>query len=139
MQYDHIAVPKDGKAITVNNNHSINVPDNPIIPFIEGDGIGIDVTPVMLDVTNAAVEHAYGKERAIRWMQVYAGERATEIYGKDEYLPEETLHALRDFVVSVKGPLTTPTGGGIRSLNVTIRQTMDLYACIRPIRYFPAS
>jgi isocitrate dehydrogenase len=137
MKYDHIAVPDDGEAITVNTDHSINVPDNPIIPFIEGDGIGIDVTPVMLDVTNAAVEQAYGKQRAIRWMQVYAGERATEIYGQDQYLPEETLHALRDFVVSIKGPLTTPTGGGIRSLNVTIRQTMDLYACVRPIRYFP--
>ena len=137
MQYDKIVVPDDGEAITVNNNHSIHVPDHPIIPYIEGDGIGIDVTPVMLDVTNAAVERAYGKERAIRWMQVYAGERATDIYGKDQYLPDETLHALRDFVVSIKGPLTTPTGGGIRSLNVTIRQTMDLFACVRPIRYFP--
>ena len=137
MQYEKIVVPTDGEAITVNNDHSISVPDKPIIPYIEGDGIGIDVTPVMLDVTNAAVKRAYGDERAIRWMQVFAGERATEVYGNDQYLPEETLHALRDFVVSIKGPLTTPTGGGIRSLNVTIRQTMDLFACVRPIRYFP--
>lgn len=137
MKYEHITVPSDGKAIAVNNDHTIDVPDNPIIPFIEGDGIGIDVTPVMLDVTNAAVKQAYGDKRVIRWMQVYAGEKATEVYGKDEYLPAETLHALRDFVVSIKGPLTTPTGGGIRSLNVSIRQTMDLYACVRPIRYFP--
>ena len=137
MQYDHITVPDNGQAITVNNDHSLNVPDHPIIPYIEGDGIGIDVTPVMLAVANAAVEKAYGTAKAIRWMQVYAGERATEIYGENEYLPEETLHALRDFVVSIKGPLTTPTGGGIRSLNVTIRQTMDLFACVRPIRYFP--
>lgn len=137
MHYDHIVVPTNGETITVNNDHSINVPDNPIIPYIEGDGIGIDVTPVMLDVTNAAIERAYGSARNIRWMQVYAGESATELYGADQYLPEETLHALRDFVVSIKGPLTTPTGGGIRSLNVTIRQTMDLFACVRPIRYFP--
>ncbi len=137
MHYDHIAVPADGEMITVNNDHSINVPDNPIIPYIEGDGIGIDVTPVMLDVANAAVERAYGSARSIRWMQVYAGEKAVGVYGADQYLPEETLHALRDFVVSIKGPLTTPTGGGIRSLNVTIRQTMDLFACVRPIRYFP--
>ncbi len=137
MHYDHIAVPADGSAISVNNNHSINVPDHPIIPYIEGDGIGIDVTPVMLDVTNAAVERAYGGERGIRWMQVYAGAKATEVYGDNEYLPDETLHALRDFVVSIKGPLTTPVGGGFRSLNVTIRQTLDLFACVRPIRYFP--
>ena len=137
MHYDHIDVPESGDHITVNNDHSLNVPDFPIVPFIEGDGIGIDVTPVMLDVTNAAVERAYGDKRAVRWMQIYAGERATEVYGENEYLPEETLHALREFVVSIKGPLTTPVGGGFRSLNVTIRQTLDLYACVRPIRYFP--
>ena len=137
MHYDHIDVPENGDRITVNNDHSLNVPDFPIVPFIEGDGIGIDVTPVMLDVTNAAVERAYGDKRAVRWMQIYAGERATEVYGENEYLPEETLHALREFVVSIKGPLTTPVGGGFRSLNVTIRQTLDLYACVRPIRYFP--
>ncbi|MEM7501089.1 MAG: NADP-dependent isocitrate dehydrogenase [Pseudomonadota bacterium] len=137
MRYDHIDVPENGDRITVNNDHSLNVPDYPIVPYIEGDGIGIDVTPVMLDVTNAAVERAYGDKRAVRWMQIYAGERATEVYGENEYLPEETLHALREFVVSIKGPLTTPVGGGFRSLNVTIRQTLDLYACVRPIRYFP--
>ena len=137
MHYDHIAVPEDGERITINNDHSLNVPERPIVPYIEGDGIGIDVTPVMLAVTDAAVQRAYGDKRAIAWMQVYAGEKATEVYGENEYLPEETLQALRDFVVSIKGPLTTPVGGGFRSLNVTIRQTMDLFACVRPIRYFP--
>jgi len=137
MQYDHIQVPDDGESIVINPDHSITVPDRPIIPYIEGDGIGIDVTPVMLDVTNAAVELAYGGKKSIAWMEVYAGEKATTVYGENEYLPEETLAALRNFVVSIKGPLTTPVGGGIRSLNVTIRQTMDLYACVRPIRYFP--
>ncbi len=137
MHYDHIDVPDNGAAITANADHTLNVPDTPIIPFIEGDGIGIDVTPVMLDVVNAAVEKAYGRDRAVRWMQVYAGQRASEIYGAAMYLPEETLHALQAYVVSIKGPLATPIGGGIRSLNVSIRQTMDLYACVRPIRYFP--
>ena len=137
MQYDHIKVPTDGDIITANPDHSLNVPDFPIVPFIEGDGIGIDVTPVMLDVVNAAVSRAYGDDRRICWMQVYAGQRAAEIYGGDQYLPEETLHALAHYVVSIKGPLQTPVGGGIRSLNVSIRQTMDLYACVRPIRYFP--
>lgn len=137
MKYDHIQVPPDGAAISVNRDHSLNVPDRPIIPFIEGDGIGIDVTPVMLDVVNAAVSKAYGDSRAIAWMQVYAGEAATAIYGVDQFLPDETLHALRQYVVSIKGPLSTPTGGGIRSLNVAIRQTLDLFACVRPIRYFP--
>jgi isocitrate dehydrogenase len=137
VQYDHISVPADGATITINRDHSINVPPNPIVPYIEGDGIGIDVTPVMLDVVNAAVEQAYGSERSIEWMEVYAGQKAADLYGDDSYLPEETLHALQDFVVSIKGPLMTPTGGGIRSLNVSIRQTLDLYACVRPIRYFP--
>jgi isocitrate dehydrogenase len=137
MHYDHINVPADGAPITANPDHSLNVPDFPIIPFIEGDGIGIDVTPVMLDVVNAAVEKAYGGKRQVKWMQVYAGEKAVEIYGENEYLPEETLDAFRRYVVSIKGPLSTPTGGGIRSLNVAIRQTLDLYACVRPIRYFP--
>jgi isocitrate dehydrogenase len=137
MHYDHINVPADGAPITANPDHSLNVPDFPIIPFIEGDGIGIDVTPVMLDVVNAAVEKAYGSQRQIKWMQVYAGDKALEIYGENEYLPEETLDAFRRYVVSIKGPLSTPTGGGIRSLNVAIRQTLDLYACVRPIRYFP--
>ena len=137
MHYDHITIPENGEAITANPNHSRVVPDFPIVPFIEGDGIGIDVTPVMVDVVNAAVQQAYGDSRAIRWMQVYAGEAATKVYGDDEYLPEETLHALEKYIVSIKGPLQTPVGGGIRSLNVAIRQTLDLYACVRPIRYFP--
>jgi len=137
MQYDHIEVPADGTAITVNPDNSLNVPDFPVVPFIEGDGIGIDVTPVMLDVVKAAVSKAYGERRAVRWMQVYAGEAAANRYGGDQFLPSETVHALKDYVVSIKGPLATPTGGGIRSLNVAIRQTMDLYACVRPICYFP--
>jgi isocitrate dehydrogenase len=137
MKYDHIEVPADGEAIVANPDHTLVVPDNPVIPFIEGDGIGSDVTPVMLNVVEAAVEQAYGDKRHIRWMPVYAGQRATEVYGDDVYLPDETLDALRRFVVSIKGPLATPIGGGIRSLNVAIRQTMDLYACVRPIRYFP--
>ncbi|MCH8944261.1 MAG: NADP-dependent isocitrate dehydrogenase [Proteobacteria bacterium] len=137
MHYDHIDVPADGVPITANPDHSLNVPDFPIIPYIVGDGIGIDVTPVMLNVVNAAVKKAYGDERAVKWMQIFAGEKAIEIYGENEYLPEETLHAFRKYLVSIKGPLTTPTGGGIRSLNVAIRQTLDLYACVRPIQYFP--
>jgi isocitrate dehydrogenase len=137
MQYDHIQVPNNGTAIRANMDHSLVVPDFPIVPFIEGDGIGIDVTPVMVDVVNAAVARAYGDDRAIRWMQVYAGQAAADLYGADDYLPDETLHALAKYLVSIKGPLTTPVGGGIRSLNVAIRQTLDLYACVRPIRYFP--
>ena len=137
MHYDHINVPADGAPITANPDHSLNVPDFPIIPYIEGDGIGIDVTPVMLDVVNAAVKKAYGNKRAIKWMQVYAGAKAAEVYGDDNFLPDETLDAFQRYRVSIKGPLATPTGGGIRSLNVAIRQTLDLYACVRPIRYFP--
>jgi len=137
MQYDHIKVPGDGEAITVNRDNSLNVPDRPIVPCVVGDGIGIDVTPVMQDVVNAAVSHAYGKKRQIKWMRVYAGAEAAEVYGENVHLPDETLHAFEKFVVSIKGPLTTPVGGGVRSLNVSIRQTLDLYACVRPIRYFP--
>ena len=137
MQYDYIKIPESGEKITINRDHSINVPDQPIIPYIEGDGIGIDVTPVMQDVVNAAVAKAYHNKKSISWMQVFAGQRASEVYGSDNYLPDETLHALQEYVVSIKGPLTTPVGGGIRSLNVSIRQTMDLFACVRPIRYFP--
>ncbi len=137
MQYQHIQIPADGEAISANPDHSLNVPDFPIIPFIEGDGIGVDVTPVMLDVVNAAVAIAYRGDRAIRWMQAYAGQAAADKYGDEQYLPEETLHALTKYLVSIKGPLQTPVGGGIRSLNVSIRQTLDLYACVRPIRYFP--
>jgi isocitrate dehydrogenase len=137
MHYDKIEVPPDGEAITINRDHSINVPEKPVIPFILGDGIGVDVTPVMQEVVVAAVQRAYGYKRAIKWMQVYAGTEAAKIYGDDAYLPEETIHALNDFVVSIKGPLTTPVAGGIRSLNVSIRQSLDLFACVRPIRYFP--
>ena len=136
MHYDHITVPENGEAITTNPDHSLNVSDFPIVPYIEGDGIGIDVTPVMLDVVGAAVECAYAGRRKIRWMQIYAGQAAADVYG-GEFLPDETLHALEHYVVSIKGPLATPVGGGIRSLNVSIRQTLDLYACVRPIRYFP--
>ncbi|HET7587206.1 MAG TPA: NADP-dependent isocitrate dehydrogenase, partial [Gammaproteobacteria bacterium] len=137
MQYQHIRPPEGGERITVNTDFSLNVPDQPIIGFIEGDGIGIDVTPVMLKVVNEAVAKAYGGKRKIAWMELFAGEKAVDKYGKGEYLPEETLQALREFVVSIKGPLATPVGEGIRSLNVKIRQTLDLYACVRPIRYFP--
>jgi isocitrate dehydrogenase len=135
VQYDRIVVPADGAKITLNTDATLNVPDRPIIPFVEGDGIGIDVTPAMLKVVNAAVRKAYGDARAIRWMEIYAGAKANRLYG--QWFPDETLHALRDFVVSIKGPLETPVGEGIRSLNVAMRQTLDLYACVRPIRYFP--
>jgi isocitrate dehydrogenase len=135
MQYEHVKVPPAGRKITVNTDASLNVPDHPIIPFIEGDGIGIDVTPVMIAVVNAAVKKAYGDRRRIEWMEIYSGEKANKIYG--QWFPDETLLALRDFVVSIKGPLGTPVGGGIRSLNVAMRQSLDLYACVRPIRYFP--
>src|SRR5262244_3075175 len=135
MQYEHIVVPPNGHKITINTDLSLKVPDKPIIPYVEGDGIGIDVTPAMLRVVNAAVEKAYGNRREIAWMEVYSGEKATRRYG--QFFPDETLHALREFVVSIKGPLGTPVGGGMRSLNVAMRQDLDLYACVRPIRYFP--
>jgi isocitrate dehydrogenase len=137
MHYDHIMLPTGGEPIVAHRDHTLAVPERPIIPYIEGDGIGIDVTPVMLDVVNAAVSRAYGGGREIRWMQVYAGEASTKVYGAGQSLPDETLHALARYVVSIKGPLTTPVGGGMRSLNVAIRQSLDLYACVRPIRYFP--
>ena len=136
MAYDNIAIPAIGDKITVNGDYSLNVPDRPIIPFIEGDGIGVDVTPVMRAVVDSAVEKAYGGRRGIAWMEVYAGEKANRLYGENTWLPAETLEAVREFVVSIKGPLTTPVGGGIRSLNVTLRQELDLYVCLRPIRYF---
>jgi len=135
MQYQHIKVPADGQPIAINRDTSIAVPDRPIIPYIEGDGIGIDVTPVMLKVVDAAVSKAYRAKRRIAWMEIYSGEKANKLYG--QWFPDETLQALRDFVVSIKGPLGTPIGGGIRSLNVAMRQSLDLYACVRPIRYFP--
>jgi isocitrate dehydrogenase len=134
--YQHIQVPADGKKITVNQDLTLTVPDHPIIPYIEGDGTGRDITPVMLKVVDAAVAKAYGGARKISWMQIYAGLKATEVYGPDVWLPEETLAVLREYIISIKGPLTTPVGGGIRSLNVALRQQLDLYACIRPVRYF---
>lgn len=136
MSTQKITVPNDGQRITVNSDLSLNVPDNPIIPFIEGDGIGVDVTPAMKIVVDAAVQKAYQGRRKIAWMEVFAGEKATKVYGEHEWLPKETLQAMKDYVVSIKGPLTTPVGGGIRSLNVAIRQDMDLYVCLRPVRYF---
>ncbi len=136
MSYEKIEIPADGEKITVNADNSLNVPNRPIIPFIEGDGIGVDITPVMKKVVDAAVDKAYGGDRAIAWMEVYAGEKAVKVYGGDNWLPEETFDAVRDYVVSIKGPLTTPVGGGIRSLNVTLRQVLDLYVCLRPVRYF---
>ncbi len=136
MKYQKIVVPADGKAISVNKDQSLNIPENPIIPFIEGDGTGIDITPVMRKVTDAAVQKAYGATRKIAWMEVYAGEKATKVYGENVWLPEETMDAVKRFVVSIKGPLTTPVGGGIRSLNVTLRQELDLYVCLRPVRYY---
>ncbi|MBU9217078.1 NADP-dependent isocitrate dehydrogenase [Burkholderia gladioli] len=136
MPYQHIVVPDGGDKITVNPDLTLNVSNQPIIPYIEGDGCGVDVTPVMLKVVNAAVEKAYGGQRKIHWMEIYAGEKATRVYGPDVWLPEETVEVVRDYLVSIKGPLTTPVGGGIRSLNVTLRQELDLYVCLRPVRYF---
>ena len=136
MAYQHVKVPTHGKKISVNQDLTLNVADNPIIPYIEGDGTGIDITPVMKRVIDAAVKKAYGGQREIQWMEIYAGEKATKVYGKDVWLPPESIDIIREFVVSIKGPLTTPVGGGIRSLNVTLRQELDLYVCLRPVRYF---
>lgn len=136
MAYQHINVPANGAKITVNQDLSLNVPENPIIPYIEGDGIGVDITPVMKHVVDEAVKKAYSGKRNIHWMEIYAGEKATKVYGNDTWLPDETLDALREYAVSIKGPLTTPVGGGMRSLNVTMRQVLDLYVCLRPVRYF---
>lgn len=136
MGYQKIQVPASGDKITVNADFTLNVPANPIIPYIEGDGIGVDISPVMIKVVDAAVEKAYGGKRKISWMEVFAGEKATQVYDQDTWLPEETLHAVKDYVVSIKGPLTTPVGGGIRSLNVALRQQLDLYVCQRPVRWF---
>jgi len=134
--FEHIQVPAEGAKITVNPDFSLNVPDQPIIPYIEGDGTGVDITPVMRKVVDAAVAKAYGGARRISWMEIFAGEKSTRIYGPDVWLPSETLDAVKDYVVSIKGPLTTPVGGGIRSLNVALRQELDLYVCLRPVRYF---
>ncbi|NOT17774.1 MAG: NADP-dependent isocitrate dehydrogenase [Sulfuriferula sp.] len=136
MSYQHIHLPTTGEKITVNADGTLNVPDQPIIPFVEGDGTGADITPVMCKVVDAAINKAYQGKRKIAWMEIYAGEKATKVYGNDSWLPEETLTAMRDYVVSIKGPLTTPTSGGIRSLNVAMRQNLDLYICLRPVRYF---
>jgi isocitrate dehydrogenase len=132
MNARQIKVPEDGQKIVAGQP----IPDNPIIPFIEGDGIGIDITPVMRKVVDSAVEKCYGRSRRIHWMEVFAGEKSTRIYGRDVWLSEETLAALKEFSVSIKGPMTTPVGGGIRSLNVALRQELDLYQCVRPVRYF---
>jgi isocitrate dehydrogenase len=135
MSYHNIQVPA-GEKITYSGG-KLNVPDHPIVAFIEGDGIGVDITPASMRVWDAAVEKAYGGRRKIAWMEIYAGEKANELYGT--YMPEETFEAMRDFVVGIKGPLTTPIGGGFRSLNVTLRQVLDLYACVRPVRYIPGT
>jgi isocitrate dehydrogenase len=134
--YQHIKVPAAGEKIRVNADFSLSVPDQPIIPYIEGDGTGFDITPVMIKVVDAAVAKSYGGKRKIHWMEIYAGEKSTKVYGPDVWLPEETLEVLKEYVVSIKGPLTTPVGGGIRSLNVALRQQLDLYVCLRPIQYF---
>lgn len=134
--YQHIRIPSEGKKIRVNEDFSLSVPDNPVIPFIEGDGIGVDITPVMKHVVDAAVSRAYDGPRKISWMEIYAGEKSTQVYGENVWLPDETLEAAREYVVSIKGPLTTPVGGGIRSINVALRQKLDLYLCLRPVRYF---
>jgi len=131
-----IVRPNRGEKITVNADFSLNVPDEPIIPYIEGDGTGVDISPVMMKVVDAAVKKAYGGKRKIAWMEIFCGEKSTKVYGPDVWLPEETLEALKDYVVSIKGPLTTPVGGGIRSLNVALRQQLDLYVCLRPVHYF---
>lgn len=136
MGYQKIVVPEDGTKIRVRSDLSLEVPNFPIIPYIEGDGIGVDISPVMIRVVNAAIEKAYGSQRAIMWMEIFAGEKATRVYGPDVWLPEETLEAMREYTVGIKGPLTTPVGGGIRSLNVALRQELDLYVCQRPVRYF---
>jgi isocitrate dehydrogenase len=134
--YKHIRVPSQGKKITVNQDFSLKVPDQPILPYIEGDGTGIDITPVMKKVVDAAVDSAYGGKRKISWMEMFAGEKSCKVYGENVWLPDETLQASKEFVVSIKGPLTTPVGGGIRSINVALRQELDLYVCLRPVRYF---
>ena len=136
MSFQHVKVPAGGQKITVNKDYSLNISDNPIIPYIEGDGTGLDITPVMIKVVDAAVAKAYGGKRKIHWMEIFAGEKSTKVYGPDVWLPEETLAILKDYVVSIKGPLTTPVGGGIRSLNVALRQELDLYVCLRPVRWF---
>ena len=136
MAYKHIKVPSNGEKIRVNKDFSLAVPEQPIIPYIVGDGTGVDITPVMLKVVDAAVHKAYGGKKKIVWMEMYAGEKSCKVYGENVWLPDETLEASKEFVVSIKGPLTTPVGGGIRSINVALRQELDLYVCLRPVRWF---
>ncbi len=136
MAYKHIKIPPNGAKIKVDQNFSLSVPDNPIVPYIIGDGTGVDITPVMLKVVDAAVKKAYGGKKSIVWMEMYAGEKSCRVYGENVWLPDETLEAAKEFVVSIKGPLTTPVGGGIRSINVALRQELDLYVCLRPVRWF---
>ena len=136
MAYQHIKIPSSGEKIRVNKDFSLAVPDHPVIPYIEGDGTGVDITPVMIKVVDAAVQKAYGGKKKIVWMEMYAGEKSCKVYGENVWLPDETLAAAKEYVVSIKGPLTTPVGGGIRSINVALRQELDLYVCLRPIHYF---
>jgi len=131
-----IKTPSNGQAISVKKNHELNIPDFPIIPFIEGDGIGVDIMPAMQSVVDAVVKKIYSGSKKIEWLEVFAGEKAAKLYGNNHYLPEETLDALETYIVSIKGPLATPVGGGIRSLNVAMRQKLDLFVCLRPIQYF---
>ena len=135
--FSKLVAPAEGSAIEIDKSGALKVPDNPIIPFIEGDGIGRDISPVMRAVVDAAVQKAYGGKRSIHWFEIYAGEKALSVYGENEWLPEETLRAIREYKVAIKGPLTTPISGGIRSVNVALRMELDLYACVRPVRYFP--
>lgn len=136
MSYTKITPPSVGETITRGADGTLNIPNNPIIPFIDGDGIGIDITPAMIHVIDSAVEKAYGGTKKISWFEIYAGEKSVDFYGNDTWLPEDTLQAVKDYLVAIKGPLTTPVGGGIRSLNVALRQLLDLYACVRPVRYY---
>ena len=136
MEFEHIIEPASGSKISIDSSGKLIVPDNPIIPFIEGDGIGSDITPAMMKVVDSAVEKSYGSKKKIEWMEIYCGEKSTVVYGEDNWLPPETLRALEIYLVGIKGPLTTPVGGGIRSLNVALRQELDLYVCQRPVRYF---
>ena len=137
MAYQHIRVPEKGEPIKVREGGHLEVPDFPVIPFIEGDGIGPDITRAAMIIWNAAVKEAYGEDRAVSWMEIYAGEKAVGVYGDQTWLPQETIDAIREWHVAIKGPLTTPVGGGIRSLNVALRQKLDLYVCLRPVRHFP--
>src|SRR5207244_8444985 len=136
MAYQHIKIPQGGEKIRVSKDFSLSVPDQPIIPYIEGDGTGVDITPVMLKLGDAAVKKAYAGKRRIVWMEMFAGEKSCRVYGENVWLPEETLQAAKEFVVSIKGPLTTPVGGGIRSINVALRQILDLYVCQRPVKWY---